>query len=47
MVCFLSQHYITQLITGIDEKDEVWSRVQAKSQQCSKIQVELQKQKNR
>uniref|UniRef100_A0A674NZZ9 Transient receptor potential cation channel, subfamily A, member 1b n=1 Tax=Takifugu rubripes TaxID=31033 RepID=A0A674NZZ9_TAKRU len=36
-----------QLITGIDEKDEIWSRVQAKSQQCSKLQNELQKQKYR
>lgn len=43
----LLQHYISQLITGIDETDEVWSRVQAKSQQCSKLQNELQKQKYR
>lgn len=43
----LLQHYFSQLITGIDETDEVWSRVQAKSQQCSKLQNELQKQKYR
>ncbi|TNM96262.1 hypothetical protein fugu_015923 [Takifugu bimaculatus] len=42
-----SKHHISQLITGIDETDEVWSRVQAKSQQCSKLQNELQKQKYR
>lgn len=41
------QHYINQLMTGVDEKDEVWSRVQAKSQQCSKLQSEIQKQKCR
>lgn len=44
--CFL-QHYIHQVITGIDEKDEVWSRVQAKSQRCSKLGNALQKQKHR
>ncbi|CAF98029.1 unnamed protein product, partial [Tetraodon nigroviridis] len=42
-----SKNYISNLITGIDETDEVWSRVQAKSQQCSQLQSELKKQKHR
>nr|XP_046228098.1 transient receptor potential cation channel subfamily A member 1b [Scatophagus argus] len=42
-----SKHYLTQLIIGEKEKNEVWSRVQAKSQQCSIIETELKKQKYR
>ncbi|KAI3355235.1 hypothetical protein L3Q82_018094 [Scortum barcoo] len=39
--------FISQLITGDDETNEVWSRVQAKSQACTMLENELIKQKNR
>ncbi|XP_035510152.1 transient receptor potential cation channel subfamily A member 1b [Morone saxatilis] len=42
-----SKHFIRQLFTGDDETDEVWSRLQAKSQRCPAIENELTKQKYR
>ncbi|XP_055364424.1 transient receptor potential cation channel subfamily A member 1b [Betta splendens] len=42
-----SRHYLKQLITGEEETSEVWSRLQAKSQNCSMIENELRKQKSR
>uniref|UniRef100_A0AAQ6IBA6 Ion transport domain-containing protein n=1 Tax=Anabas testudineus TaxID=64144 RepID=A0AAQ6IBA6_ANATE len=41
------QHYLRQLFTSEDETDEVWSRLQAKSQNCPVIENELKKQKSR
>ncbi|XP_074549221.1 transient receptor potential cation channel subfamily A member 1b [Halichoeres trimaculatus] len=42
-----SKRFIWRLIMGDEGTEEVWSRVQAKSQSCSVIQNELTKQKNR
>uniref|UniRef100_A0A8C6LVK3 Transient receptor potential cation channel, subfamily A, member 1b n=1 Tax=Nothobranchius furzeri TaxID=105023 RepID=A0A8C6LVK3_NOTFU len=42
-----SRHFLKHLISGEEEKDDVWSRLQSKSQTCSFIQVELTKQKSR
>uniref|UniRef100_A0A4W6E095 Transient receptor potential cation channel, subfamily A, member 1b n=1 Tax=Lates calcarifer TaxID=8187 RepID=A0A4W6E095_LATCA len=39
--------YIRNLFTGDDEINEVWSRVQAKSQSCTLVENELIKQKSR
>ncbi|XP_040921857.1 transient receptor potential cation channel subfamily A member 1b [Toxotes jaculatrix] len=42
-----SRHYIRQLISGEEEGNEIWSRVQAKSQSCTVLENELIKQKGR
>ncbi|KAM3592863.1 uncharacterized protein V6R79_000664 [Siganus canaliculatus] len=42
-----SKHYLQQLISGAEEKNEVWSHLRAKSQQCNLIEHELHKQKYR
>ncbi|XP_039983195.1 transient receptor potential cation channel subfamily A member 1b [Xiphias gladius] len=42
-----SKHHVRQLITGGEEANEVWSRLQAKSQNCTVIENELRKQKCR
>ncbi|KAK2859429.1 hypothetical protein Q5P01_004049 [Channa striata] len=42
-----SRHFLKELILGEDETNEVWSRVQAKSQGCSVVENELKKQKYR
>lgn len=50
-VCFCSlpklQNFFKQMIFGLDEQDEVWSRVQAKSQRCTLMESEFKKQKYR
>ncbi|XP_023272618.1 transient receptor potential cation channel subfamily A member 1 [Seriola lalandi dorsalis] len=42
-----SRHYIRQLISGVEGTDEVWRRLQAKSQSSTVIETELIKQKSR
>ncbi|XP_060920300.1 transient receptor potential cation channel subfamily A member 1b [Labrus mixtus] len=42
-----SKRFLVHLFTGDAETQEVWSRMQAKSQRCSVIQNELVKQKKR
>ncbi|XP_067434014.1 transient receptor potential cation channel subfamily A member 1b [Thunnus thynnus] len=42
-----SRHFIRQLISGEEDTNEVWSHVQAKSQNSTVIENELKKQKSR
>ncbi|XP_037549697.1 transient receptor potential cation channel subfamily A member 1b [Nematolebias whitei] len=42
-----SKHFLQQFLSGEEEKNEVWSRVQSKSQACTLIENELKKQKSR
>uniref|UniRef100_A0A3P9I6U5 Transient receptor potential cation channel, subfamily A, member 1b n=1 Tax=Oryzias latipes TaxID=8090 RepID=A0A3P9I6U5_ORYLA len=42
-----SRHFLTHLFSGEEEKNEVWSRLQSKSQNCPVIENELKKQKIR
>uniref|UniRef100_A0A7N9APD6 Transient receptor potential cation channel, subfamily A, member 1b n=1 Tax=Mastacembelus armatus TaxID=205130 RepID=A0A7N9APD6_9TELE len=42
-----SRHYLKQLISGEEDTNDVWSRLQVKSQSCTKIENELMKQKSR
>uniref|UniRef100_A0A8C7YS93 Transient receptor potential cation channel, subfamily A, member 1b n=1 Tax=Oryzias sinensis TaxID=183150 RepID=A0A8C7YS93_9TELE len=41
------QHFLKHLFSGEEEKNEVWSRLQSKSQNCPVIENELKKQKIR
>nr|XP_020455683.1 transient receptor potential cation channel subfamily A member 1 [Monopterus albus] len=42
-----SRRYINQLISGEEEKNDVWSHLQSKSQKCTLIENELVKHKSR
>ncbi|XP_017261877.1 transient receptor potential cation channel subfamily A member 1b [Kryptolebias marmoratus] len=42
-----SRHFLQQFLSGEEEKNEVWSRLQSKSQACTLIETELKKQKSR
>ncbi|XP_013857780.1 transient receptor potential cation channel subfamily A member 1b [Austrofundulus limnaeus] len=42
-----SRHFLQQFLSGEEEKNEVWSRVQSKSQACTSLENELKKQKSR
>uniref|UniRef100_A0A087Y4N8 Transient receptor potential cation channel, subfamily A, member 1b n=1 Tax=Poecilia formosa TaxID=48698 RepID=A0A087Y4N8_POEFO len=42
-----SRHFLKQMISGEDERSEVWTRLQSKSQSCTFVENELKKQKAR
>ncbi|MEQ2162397.1 hypothetical protein GOODEAATRI_019352, partial [Goodea atripinnis] len=42
-----SKHFLKQLISGEEERSEVWTRLQSKSQGCTFVENELKKQKTR
>ncbi|MEQ2192245.1 hypothetical protein XENOCAPTIV_009098, partial [Xenoophorus captivus] len=42
-----SRHFLKQLISGEEERSEVWTRLQSKSQGCTFVENELKKQKTR
>lgn len=42
-----SRHFLKQLIFGEEETNEVWNRLQSKSQACTVLETELRKQKLR
>lgn len=42
-----SKGFLKQMVFGLDERDEVWSRVQAKSQRCTLMETEFKRQKYR
>lgn len=44
---FFLQHFLQQFLSGEEEKNEVWSRLQSKSQACTSLENELKKQKSR
>ncbi|KAM4544029.1 transient receptor potential cation channel subfamily A member 1b [Fundulus diaphanus] len=42
-----SRHFLKQMISGEEERSEVWTRLQSKSQSCTFVENELRKQKAR
>ncbi|XP_072234361.1 transient receptor potential cation channel subfamily A member 1-like [Leuresthes tenuis] len=42
-----TRNFMSQMISGEEEKNEVWSRVQSKSKSCTFVENELTKQKSR
>ncbi|PWA18222.1 hypothetical protein CCH79_00004232 [Gambusia affinis] len=42
-----SKHFLKQMISGEDERSEVWTRLQSKSQSCTFVENELKRQKTR
>ncbi|XP_032406614.1 transient receptor potential cation channel subfamily A member 1b [Xiphophorus hellerii] len=42
-----SKHFLKQIISGEDERSEVWTRLQSKTQSCTFVENELKRQKTR